>query len=161
MIPLQATIIPIFVLISRLGLADTHAALIVPAWPTAFGTFLLRQYFLTIPNEFEEAALIDGAGQWRIFRSIYLPLAAPALAILAILAFNGYWNEFFRPLIFLATPEKFTLPVGVVTLAGYMGSGSISVVLAGVVLSLLPVLGVYLVGQQYLIKGIIMGGIKG
>ena len=161
MIPAQATIIPVFVLISRLRLTDTLMALILPSWSTAFGTFLLRQYFMTISNEYEEAALMDGAGQWRIFWSVYLPLVMPGLAILAILSFNGIWNEFFRPLIFLNSPEKFTLPLGLVNLAGYMGTGSISVVLAGVILSLIPVLIIFLFGQRYLIEGITMGGVKG
>jgi multiple sugar transport system permease protein len=161
MIPLQATIIPVFVLISRLGLVDTHLSLILPAWATAFGTFLLRQYFMTIPNDYEEAAVIDGAGQWQIFSSIYLRLVAPGLAILAILAFNFHWNEFFRPLIFLSTNDKFTVPLGVVTLFGYLGAGSVSVVLAGVVLSFIPVLVIYLIGQRYLIEGLMMGGLKG
>lgn len=161
MIPGQATIIPVFVLISRLHLNDSLMSLILPAWATAFGTFLLRQYFMTISNEFEEAALMDGASQWRIFFSIYLPLVAPGLAILAILSFNGTWNEFFRPLIFLTSPDHFTLPLGLVNLAGYMGTGSISVVLAGVMLSLIPVLIIFLLGQRYLIEGIAMGGLKG
>lgn len=161
MIPLQASIIPIFVMISKLGLADTHASLIIPAWPTAFGTFLLRQYFMSIPNDYEEAALMDGASQWRIFTSVYLPMVLPGLAILAILAFNFHWNEYFRPLIFLTSNDKFTLPLGVVTLFGYMGTGSISVVLAGVILSLIPVLVIYMLGQRYLIEGIMLGGLKG
>jgi multiple sugar transport system permease protein len=161
MIPGQATIIPVFVLISRLNLNDTLMSLVLPAWATAFGTFLLRQYFMTISNEYEEAALMDGASQWRIFYAIYLPLVAPGLAILAILSFNGTWNEFFRPLIFLTSPENFTLPLGLVNLAGYMGTGSISVVLAGVMLSLIPVLIIFLLGQRYLIEGITMGGVKG
>jgi multiple sugar transport system permease protein len=161
MIPSQATIIPVFVLISKLGLNDTPMSLILPAWPTAFGTFLLRQYFMQLSKEYEEAALMDGASQWRIFWSVYLPLVAPGLAILAILSFNGTWNEFFRPLIFLTSPENFTLPLGLVSLAGYMGTGSISIVLAGVVLSLIPVLAIFLAGQRYLIEGITMGGVKG
>jgi len=161
MVPLQATIIPVFVLISSLGLADSLASLILPALPTAFGTFLLRQYFMTMPNDYEEAALIDGADQWQVFWRVYLPLATPGLAILSVLAFNTHWNEFFRPLIFLSTNENFTLPLGIVTLFGYLGTGSVSVVLAGVVLSLIPVMVVYLVGQRYLIEGIAMGGLKG
>jgi multiple sugar transport system permease protein len=161
MIPLQATIIPVFVLISRLNLADTHASLIIPAWATAFGTFLMRQYFMQIPNEFEEAAVIDGATNVQVFSKIYLPLAAPGLAILAVLSFNTHWNEFFRPLIFLTTNDNFTLPLGLVTLFGYLGTGSVSVVMAGVILSLIPVLLVYIVGQRYLIEGIAMGGVKG
>jgi multiple sugar transport system permease protein len=161
MIPLQATIIPVFVLISKTNLSDTLASLILPALASAFGTFLMRQYFLQIPNDFEEAALLDGASQWEIFRSIYLPLAKGGLAVLAILTFNGYWNEFLRPLIFLSTQEKFTLPVGLVSLQGYMGTGSISVVLAGVLVSLLPVLVIYLIGQRYLVEGLMVGGLKG
>jgi multiple sugar transport system permease protein len=161
MIPLQATIIPVFVLISELGLADTRASLILPALSSAFGAFLLRQYFRRIPNDFEEAAVLEGASQWQIFWSIYLPLAKPGLAVLAVLTFNGYWNEFLRPLIFLQDIDKFTLPLGLVSLQGYLGTGSISIVLAGVIVSLLPVLIVYLFGQRYLVEGIMMGGLKG
>jgi len=161
MIPLQATIIPIFVLISRLGLNDTLAALILPAWVTPFGIFLMRQYFMTLSNEYEEAAVIDGANQWQVFWRVYLPMAVPGLAILAILAFNFHWNEFFRPLIFLTSSQNFTLPLGLFTLFGYMGTGSVSVVLAGVVLAVVIVLIVYLLGQRYLIEGLTMGGVKG
>ncbi len=162
MIPGQATIIPVFIIISRvLGLADTLAALILPAIPTAFGTFLLRQYFMQIPGDFEEAALIDGANQWQIFRKIYFPLASPGLAILAILTFNAKWNDYFSPLIFMTTREKFPITLGIVELQGYMGTGSISVVLAGIVLSTIPVIIIYILGQRYLIEGLMMGGLKG
>lgn len=161
MIPLQATIIPVFVLISKLGLADTRSALILPAVSSAFGAFLLRQYFRRIPDDFEQAALLEGASQFQVFWSIYLPLAKPGLAVLAVLAFNGYWNEFLRPLIFLQDIDKFTLPLGLVSLQGYLGTGSISIVLAGVIVSLLPVLVIYLIGQRYLVEGIMMGGLKG
>jgi multiple sugar transport system permease protein len=161
MIPLQATIIPVFVLISRMGLSDTLASLILPALPTAFGTFLLRQYFMQIPKDFEEVALIDGANQFYIFLRVYLPLVAPGLAVLAVLAFNGTWNEFYRPLVFLVSDTNFTIPLGLNDLKGYMMTGSISVVLAGVVLSLIPVVIVYLFGQRYLMEGIMMGGLKG
>ena len=161
MIPLQATIIPVFVLISKLGLSDTLASLVLPALFTAFGTFLLRQYFMQIPKEFEEVALIDGASQWYIFSRVFLPLVAPGLAVLAVLAFNGTWNEFYRPLVFLITDTNFTIPLGINLLKGYMMTSSISVVLAGVVLSMIPVIMVYLFGQRYLIEGIMMGGLKG
>jgi multiple sugar transport system permease protein len=161
MIPLQATIIPVFILISRMGLSDTLASLILPALPTAFGTFLLRQYFMQIPKEYEEVALVDGANQFFIFLRVYLPLVAPGLAVLAVLAFNGTWNEFYRPLVFLITDTNFTIPLGLNDLKGYMSTGSISVVLAGVVLSLIPVVIVYLFGQRYLMEGIMMGGLKG
>lgn len=161
MIPLQATIIPVFILISRMGLSDTLWSLILPAIPTAFGTFLLRQYFMQIPKEFEEAALVDGANQFYIFLRVCLPLVAPGLAVLAVLAFNGTWNEFYRPLVFLNTETTFTIPLGLNNLKGYMMTGSISVVLAGVVLSLIPVVIVYLFGQRYLMEGIMLGGLKG
>lgn len=104
---------------------------------------------------------MDGASNWRVFWNVYLPLAKPGLAILAILTFNAYWNEFFRPLIFLKSGAKFTLPVGLANLQGYLGTGSVSVVLAGVIVSLIPVLVVYLWGQRYLIEGVLMGRVKG
>ncbi len=161
MIPLQATIIPVYVLIGKLGLTDTLYSLILPALPTAFGTFLLRQYFLGIPKEFEESAVIDGANLWQVYFRIYLPLVKPGMAVLAVLSFNAYWNEFFRPLIFMSTKTRFTIPLGLFDLQGYMQSGSISVVLAGIVLSIIPVLIIYSFGQRYLIEGLMAGGLKG
>jgi len=160
MIPLQATIIPVFELISALHLNDTLVSLIVPAWVTPFGVFLLRQYFMGLPHELEEAAVLDGANPWQVFRRVYLPLGLPGFAILAILSFNGTWNDYFRPLIFLTSQQHFTVPLGVVTLFGYLGTGSISVVLAGVVLSIAIVLVVYLFGQRYLLEGLTAGSLK-
>lgn len=161
MVPLFVTIIPIFFILSRFKLVDTHAALIVPALITAFGVFLLRQFFLTIPVELEEAAKIDGASPLQIFVRVILPLGAPGISVLAILSFNAHWNEFFRPLIFLSNWELFTVPLGLVALRGYMGTGSVSVVLAGVVVALLPVVVVFVLAQRYLIEGIALTGIKG
>lgn len=162
MIPGQATIIPLFLLVSRgLHINDTIWALIVPGLATAFGTFLLRQYFMGIPDDFEEAALVEGANQWQIFRKIYLPLASPGLAILAVLTFNAKWNDYFTPLIFMNTKERFPITLGIVDLQGYMATGSISVVLAGIVLSTIPVIVIYILGQRYLIEGLMVGGLKG
>lgn len=162
MIPGQATIIPVFILISRvLHLNDTLGALIIPGLATAFGTFLLRQYFLGIPDEFEEAALVEGANQWQIFTKIYLPLASPGLAILAVLTFNAKWNDYFSPLIFMNTKELFPITLGIVDLQGYMGTGSISIVLAGIVLSTIPVIIIYIFGQRYLVEGLMAGALKG
>lgn len=162
MIPGQATIIPVFILISRvLHLNDTLGALILPGLATAFGTFLLRQYFLGIPDEFEEAALVEGANQWQIFTKIYLPLASPGLAILAVLTFNAKWNDYFSPLIFMNTKELFPITLGIVDLQGYMGTGSISIVLAGIVLSTIPVIIIYIFGQRYLVEGLMAGALKG
>ena len=161
MIPIQAVVIPVFIFLRNMGLVDTLWSLILPAVPTAFGTFLLRQYFLTIPIELEESGLIDGANQWQLFYRIYLPLVKPGLAVLAILSFNFHWNEFFRPLIFLIDNENFPITLGIFQLQGYMMTGSIAVVLAGVVMSLVPVIIIFLLGQRYLIEGIMRGAIKG
>lgn len=162
MIPGQATIIPVFIFISRtLRVNDTLWALILPAVATAFGTFLLRQYFLQIPEDFEEAALVEGANQWQIFSRIYFPLASPGLAILAVLTFNAKWNDYFTPLIFMNTKSRFPITLGIVDLQGYMATGSISVVLAGIVLSTIPVIIIYIFGQRYLVEGLMKGGIKG
>jgi multiple sugar transport system permease protein len=161
MVPLFVTIIPIFVIVSRLKMADTHASLIVPALTTAFGVFLLRQFFLTIPTELEEAATIDGASPWQSFLRIILPLGAPGISVLAILSFNSHWNEFFRPLIFLSSWDKFTVPLGLVALRGYMGTGSVAVTLAGVTIALVPVVLVFILAQRYLIEGIALTGLKG
>jgi multiple sugar transport system permease protein len=160
MVPAQVTIVPVFMLIRGMGLSDTLLALILPAIPTAFGTFLMRQYFLGLPNDFAEAAALDGAGPWRIFRSVYAPLAVPGMAIVGILAFNFHWNEFFRPLILTISEQNFTLPLGLVTLQGNLGTGSISVVLAGVILSMLPALVVFIFGQRTLREGLTAGASK-
>lgn len=160
MVPVQVTIVPVFMLIRGMGLSDTLLALILPAIPTAFGTFLMRQYFLGLPNDFAEAAALDGASPWRTFRSVYAPLAVPGMAIVGILAFNFHWNEFFRPLILTISQENYTLPLGLVTLQGNLGTGSISVVLAGVILSMIPALVVFIFGQRTLREGLTAGASK-
>ncbi|QNE15553.1 carbohydrate ABC transporter permease [Pseudarthrobacter sp. NBSH8] len=160
MVPVQVTIVPVFMLIRGMGLSDTLLALILPAIPTAFGTFLMRQYFLGLPTDLAEAAAIDGASPWRTFRSVYAPLAVPGMAIVGILAFNFHWNEFFRPLIMTISEQNFTLPLGLVSLQGNLGTGSISVVLAGVVLSMIPALVVFIFGQRALQDGLTAGSGK-
>ncbi|RMI44994.1 carbohydrate ABC transporter permease [Streptomyces triticirhizae] len=160
MVPVQVTIVPVFLLLKEMSLTDTLLGLIVPAWPTAFGTFLMRQYFLGMPRDLGEAAMLDGAGPWRIFRSVYAPLATPGLAIIGVLAFNYHWNEFFRPLILETSTENFTLPLGLVSLQGNLGTGSVSVVLAGVVLSMIPAVLVFVVGQRPLREGITSAGVN-
>ncbi len=161
MVPIQATIIPVFLLIKEFGLVNTRTGLILPVVGTAFGTFLMRQYFLQMPKELGEAATVDGANQWQVFYKVYARLAGPPLATLGVLAFAAYWNEFFRPLIFLASPSKFTLPLGLVTLQGYLGTGSVSVVLAGVILSLIPTLIIFVIAQRRLVEGLTFGSVKG
>ena len=161
MVPQQVTIIPVFILIRVLGLLDTHWALIIPALVSAFGTFLLRQFFLTIPQELEEAARVDGAGYVRTFLQIILPLAGPGLSTLAIFTFNFYWNEFFRPLLFINTWDRMTLPLGLTIMKGYLGVGNVAAIMAGVSMGILPVLLVFLFAQRYLIEGVTLTGIKG
>lgn len=161
MIPQFVTIIPTFILIRNLGLADTHGSLILPSLVTPFGIFLMRQFFLTIPSELEDAAKMDGAGVFGIFRHIFLPLGAPGIAVMAVFAFNAHWNEYFRPLIFLSSFDKFTLPLGIVALRGPMNTGNIAVVLAGVSMSLIPMIILVIFAQRYLAQGIVMTGLKG
>jgi len=161
MVPGQVTIIPLYILMKNLGLVDNHAALILPGLASAFGTFLLRQFFLTIPRELEEAAIVDGAGLLRVLVTVILPLSRPALAALAIFTFNFFWNDFFAALIFLDSPQNLTLPVGLSVLQGQYGGTSPAVMLAGVCMAIIPVLVVFLVAQRYIVEGITLTGLKG
>ncbi|MCE7984294.1 MAG: carbohydrate ABC transporter permease [Caldilinea sp. CFX5] len=161
MVPSQITIIPIFIEMRTLKLIDSHAALILPALTSIFGVFMLRQYFLTIPDELEDAARIDGAGPVRIWWQIMLPLIGPALSTLAIITFTSSWNAFFGPLIFLNSWQKFTWPLGVSMLRGQYGQGSVSVIMAGITLGVIPVFVVFLLLQRRMIESIgFTGGIK-
>ncbi len=161
MVPSQVTIIPLYILMKDLGLVDNHASLILPGLWSAFGTFLLRQFFLTIPRELEEAAIIDGAGLLRVLWAVVLPLSTSALAALAIFTFNFFWNDFFSPLIFLDTPNNLTLPVGLSLLQGQYAGTSPAVMLAGVCMAVVPVLVVFVIGQRYIVEGITLTGLKG
>lgn len=159
MIPPQITIIPVYVMLARLDMIDTHAALILPALFSATGTFLLRQFFMTIPEELIDSAKIDGASYWIIFTRIFLPLGAPGIAALAIFCFNFHWNELFRPLIFLNTVEKFTLPLAL-SYINELYVNLIGVTYAAVAMAVVPVLLVFLFAQRYLIEGITLTGLK-
>ena len=161
MVPIQVTIIPIFIIVRILGLLDLHESLIIPSLISPFGVFLLRQFFLTIPTELEDAARIDGAGFFTIFRRIFLPLAGPGLSALAIFTFNYHWNEFFRPLLFLSTWERMTLPLGLTIMRGYLGTGNVAAIMAGLALAIIPILIIFLFAQRYLIEGITLTGLKG
>lgn len=160
MVPLQTIIIPVFIIIRTLGLSDSLLSLVIPALGSAFGTFLMRQYFMQLPRELGEAARVDGASQFRVFSQIYAPMASPAVATLAILNFSGFWAEFYRPLIFLQTQDNFTLPLGLVGLKGNLGTGSVSVVLAGVVLAMIPSVLLFIFAQRYFIAGITAGSAR-
>ncbi|GAA2760536.1 MULTISPECIES: carbohydrate ABC transporter permease [Actinopolymorpha] len=161
MVPGQLTIIPIFILMRRLELVDTLAALWLPALINVFAIFFLRQYFNTIPRELDEAARIDGAGHLRILFQIMIPLAGPALSALAILGFESSWNNYFGPLIFLSTPEKMTLPIGLVTLSAGQGGGPAGVVFAGITIVVVPTLIVFIAFQRAFIESVASVGIRG
>jgi multiple sugar transport system permease protein len=162
MIPHHVTIIPIFVMMNTLGLVDTFWPLILPGLASAWGAFLFRQYFLTLPQELEDAAKIDGASFFRIYRQIFMPLAGPILATLGIFTFMGSWNDFLGPLIFLQSKEHKTLTIGLLQFrADFQGMGNWPVMMAGVVISVLPVLIAFVIGQKYFVRGIALTGIKG
>ncbi|MGI8870141.1 MAG: carbohydrate ABC transporter permease [Mycobacteriales bacterium] len=160
MIPWEVTLIPGFVLMRQFGWIDTHLALIIPGIGDVFGTFLLRQFYLSLPRELEESARIDGAGYFAVFWRIVIPLSRPALAVVAVLGFMGVWNAFLWPLIMINSTNKFTLPVGLQLLNSQHGTDW-TVLMAGDVTSLIPVLVVYLAAQKYFVQGITMTAIKG
>src|ERR1700751_559670 len=161
MMPIQVTVIPTFLIMSGLNLIDTHWAIILPLITNAFGVFLMRQLFLTLPRELIEAARIDGANQFTIFWRVALPLAKPALASLAIITFTNTWNSYFLPLVFLNSWEKMTLPVGMFALSNVYGSGNVSVIMAAVGLAVCPLLILFLVAQRQIISGMVGSAVKG
>jgi multiple sugar transport system permease protein len=161
MVPNQVTVIPLFILMRHLGLIDNHWSLILPSLTSAFGVFLMRQFFLTLPQDLTDAAKVDGAGPWTTFTHVALPLAGPSLAALAIINVQVTWNAYFYPLIFLNSWDKMTLPLGITALRGYMAGGNASVVMAAVTLSILPVLLLFLIAQRWFIAGITQTGLKG
>lgn len=159
-IPGQVTIIPVFLLLQKLHWFNTYYALVVPGLAGAFGVFLLRQFFLTIPKEMEEAALIDGCGRAGIYWRVVLPLGKPALATLAIFSFLGGWNDFMLPLIATNEIEMRTLPVGLTIFLGRY-SMQYGLVMATAVIATLPVLVMFLLFQRHIIRGVVLTGLKG
>jgi multiple sugar transport system permease protein len=160
MVPFQVTITPLFIMMRIFGWINTYQGLILPGVFSAFGTFLLRQAFMTIPTEYEEAAYMDGASPLTIFLKIILPLSKPALAILSVFAFMGSWNAFLWPLFIVREETLMTLPVGLATLQGRWLT-EWNLVMAGTVITVLPMLLLYLVAQKYLVQGYVMSGLKG
>jgi multiple sugar transport system permease protein len=160
MIPFQVTMIPNFIIVRLLGWYDTYQALILPPAFSAFSTFLLRQYFMGIPCDRDEAARIDGASSFRIWWSIILPLSGPVLAALAIFVSLNTWNDFLWPLIVTNSPEMRTLPVGLSTFQGQF-KVEWNLLMAGSVIAMLPMLIVYIIGQRWFIRGITLSGMGG
>jgi multiple sugar transport system permease protein len=160
MIPLQVTILPLFVQMRFLGLVDSYAALVLPAIASAFGTFLLRQTFVGLPRELEESAFIDGAGHFTVFLRIVLPLALPAIATFTVFSFVASWNSFLWPLIIVNSQDLMTLPVGLSNIQGRYAT-EWNLLMAGSTVAVLPILVVYAVAQKYIIRGVTLSGLKG
>jgi multiple sugar transport system permease protein len=160
MIPQQVTIVPLFLMMRDIGWVDTFWALILPSAFHALGVFLLRQFFLSIPRELEESALIDGAGRLRILLQIILPLSKPALATLAVFTFIREWNAFLWPLIVTTSPEMRTLPVGLSLFNGQYGT-EWHLLMAAATVTLLPTLLIFALAQRYFVQGIALTGFGG
>jgi multiple sugar transport system permease protein len=160
MVPFQVTIVPLFIEMKYLGLINSYPGLILPSIVSAFGTFFLRQAFLTLPKELEEAAFMDGAGYWTVFTRVVLPLAKPTLATFGIFAFMASWNSYLWPLVIISSTKLMTLPVG---LAGLQGEHftAWNLVMAGTTISVIPIILVYLVAQKQIVRGVVLSGVKG
>jgi multiple sugar transport system permease protein len=159
-VPQEVIVIPMFLVMQRLGWVNSYQALILPWAFTAFGTFLLRQFFITIPRELEESAKIDGCGHVRILRSIIIPIAAPAIAVLAVFTFISYWNSFLWPLIIVNDTSKMTVPLGLELFLGQQGQRW-ELLMAAATISMVPTVILVLALQKYLVKGIALSGLGG
>ncbi|PWW39987.1 MULTISPECIES: carbohydrate ABC transporter permease [Paenibacillus] len=160
MIPIEVIMIPIFKVLSALGLYNSLLAIIIPPAATPTGVFLMRQYLLSVPDELLEAARMDGAGEWKIYWSIILPIAKPILAVLAIFSFMWRWDDFVWPLIAISDPSKYTIQLA---LSNFIGEYNVDwgSLLAMSVITMLPVLIVFMVFQRYFVSGMITSGMKG
>jgi multiple sugar transport system permease protein len=159
-IPGQVAMVPLFLLLKHLGLVNTYGAVIVPAMASIFGIFIVRQYALSIPDQMLEAARIDGASEFRIFRSIIVPVLKPIIVTLAVFTALGTWNDFMWPLIVLNDSELYTLPVALASLSREHVQDN-ELMMAGAVLTTLPVLAVFLVLQRHYVQGLMLGSVKG
>jgi multiple sugar transport system permease protein len=156
MVPQAVIVIPLFLMMSAIGWIDSYRALIIPMAFSSFGTFLMRQYFLTIPQELEDAALIDGASHFRILLTVFLPLALPAIGLLALFTFTGQWNAFLWPLIVVNGPDHATLPLGLTLFQGQQGT-QWNYMMAGATISMAPGLFLTILLHRYIFKGIAIG----
>jgi ABC-type glycerol-3-phosphate transport system permease component len=160
MLPGLVMMIPNYQIMITLGLVDSYAGLIIPAAFSAFGTFLLRQFMLTIPTSLDEAAEIDGASKWQIFWEIIMPMSRPGVITLAIFTFIGNYHSFFWPLVMLKSQDHLTLPVGLLYFDSTRGEET-NLLMAGVTMSVIPMIVLFVVLQRYLVKGIQLGAVKG
>ena len=160
MVPGQVTMIPTYLMFAKVGLVDNHIVLILPALFSAFGVFLLRQFFMSLPKELEEAAEIDGCNPFTTYYRIMLPLIVPAMLTLGVFTLMNTWNDYMGPLIYLTTPEKYTMTLGIAYFKGVYTT-QWNLVMAGSVLSVIPILVAYLCAQKYFVEGIAFSGVKG
>jgi len=158
-IPAQVTMLPLFLMLNKMGFINTYMGVIIPGMASIFGIFLIRQYALSIPDSLIEAARIDGAGDFRIYWSLILPLCKPILITLAIFTFMGTWNDFLWPLIVMTDDSMYTLPVAIANLSGEHVQDT-ELMMAGSVITVAPVLLLFAVVQKYYISGIMAGGLK-
>ncbi len=161
MVPPQVTLIPLFIIWKHLGALDTYAPLIVPSFfGSAYLIFFTRQFFMTIPFELEDAARVDGCGYFTIYFRLMLPLSMPLIITLALFAFIWHWNDFVGPLIYLQSPQKYTLQLGLLAFNGQYQT-DIPPLIAAATLMVLPIVVIFLFGQQYFIKSVVLSGLKG
>ena len=160
LIPAQVGMLPLFLMLKTMGLVNTMAGVIIPMMAPIFGIFMVRQFALGIPRELMDAARVDGASEWRIFRTIVAPLLRPILATLAIFIFLSSWNDFLWPLIVLSDDARYTLPVALANLSGEHVQDT-ELMMAGAVLTVMPVLLVFLLLQRHYVRGLLLGGVKG
>lgn len=160
MVPGQVTMIPTYLMFAKAGLTDNHLALILPAFFSAFGVFLLRQFFMSLPRELEEAAEIDGCNLFMTYWRIMLPLVVPAMLTLGVFTLMNTWNDYMGPLIYLSSPEKYTMTLGIAYFKGVYTT-QWNLVMAGSIVSVVPILIAYLCAQKYFIEGIAFSGVKG
>jgi multiple sugar transport system permease protein len=160
MIPAQVSLIPVFLIVQKLGLFNTYGGIILPGLASAFGVFLLRQFFVQLPAELEEAAFLDGAGHWTVFSKVILPLSKPALATLAIFTFIGSWNDFVWPLIITNDVSMRTLPVGLTIFQGRYNL-EYGLTMAAAAVSTIPMIVAFLIFQRRITEGIALQGLKG
>jgi multiple sugar transport system permease protein len=159
-IPVQVSMLPLFLLMKQLGLVNTYWGVIIPSLASIFGIFLIRQYAVSVPDELLDAARVDGAGELRIYTSIVVPVIRPILATLAIWTFLTTWNDFMWPLVVLSDQRKYTLPVALASLVGEHVQDT-ELMMAGSVLTVFPVLIVFLLLQRYYVQGVMAGSVKG
>ncbi|QYR22218.1 carbohydrate ABC transporter permease [Paenibacillus sp. sptzw28] len=160
MVPAQVMMIPNFIIMRSYNMIDTHWSLVLPALVSAFGTFLLRQFFLTIPSSLEDAAKIDGCTPFGVYWRVFIPLSKPAMATLGVFVFMGTWNEFLAPLVYINSQNKMTLPLGLASMQG-MYSTDWPVLMAGTVMSIIPLIAIFFLAQDFFIKGVTLSGLKG